>query len=202
MRTKERQLFLSTFELWCIALVSLALLIAGSAQVFLERYGLIGSSAEIHRQLTSQVSSGLSVLDSFTVTPAVVTFITWGLIGLVLFSVIQAAARASGIVRFERDLSSNRYVHPQNFDRATYWRRIVTDTLLSFVLLALLVAAAVMYVVFAVPVSFVYVQRFLLHVSLPHTLDLLAGLFTIFVGTTALYWLIKLAAWHHHLANR
>lgn len=202
MHTKERQLLLSAFELWCVALVSLGLLIVGNARIFLERYGLIGSSAEIHRQLTSQVSSGLSVLDSFTVTPALVTFITWGMIGLVLFSIIQAAVRASGIVRLERDLSSNRYVHPQNFDRGVYWKRIATDAVLSFVLLALLVAAAVMYVVFAVPVGFAYVQRFLLHISLPHTFDLLAGLFTIFVGTALLYWLIKLAVWHHHLANR
>jgi hypothetical protein len=156
----------------------------------------------VHDQLAHRVASGLDVLDNFTFTPAIVTFVTWGLIGLVLFSLVQSLMRASGTLQFERDLSSNRYIHPQNFKRSTFWRHIIIDTTISFALLAVLAASAIMYLLFIVPVGFAYVQRVLVQFSLSNMLVCLVGAFTIFSGTLLLYLLLKITVVHYRFSIR
>jgi len=198
----EKHSFLTTYELWWVALTALALLLIGNARFLLERLGLINASSVVHQQVAQTVGTGLGRLDTFTITPTVVTFLVWGGAGLILFSIIQGLLRASGTVQFERDLSSDRYIHPAGFSRASYWRRVIENTVISFVLLALLVTGAVGYVVYITPVSIDYLQVFLLNISL-HTLpDLLASILVACTGTLVLYCLLKLAIWHHRLVIR
>jgi hypothetical protein len=202
MNTSYRQLVPSAFEVWCVSLGALALLVAGNAKIFLQRYDLISSSAVVHQQLSSTVGSGLGVLDSYSFTPGLVTFMTWGIIGLFTFSLVQAFVRASGVIKFEREVGSNRYVHPQNFSQDSYWKRIVTDSAVSFALLVLLGVVAMMYLLFVIPVGFIYAQRFLLHAQVGTIVSLLLGVFTVFVGTAILYLLLKLVILHHRFSTQ
>jgi hypothetical protein len=186
---------LSSFELWCIALGSLAVLIAGNARALLGRYGLLNSSQVVGQQLSGRLTSGLGTLDSFSITPGLVTLIVWGGVGMAIFSLTQAILRASATVSFQRQLGSNRFVHPSNFNRRDYWRQVLTHTVVSFGLLALLVLVAGLYLLFVAPVSFYYSQAFLLDISLAHLPSLALGLFTVFAGTAALYGAAKLVRW-------
>jgi len=194
----SRPFLLSKFELWCLSLSSLGLLIVGNARLFLERYGLVSSSHVVGQELSGHFTSGLGVLDSFSITPGLVTLIVWGGIGMIIFSLTQAIMRASAAVSYQRELSSNRFVHPAGFDRQTYWRQILKHTALSFGLLALLALATALYLLFVIPVSFYYTQTFLLAVSLNHLPSLLVGLFAALVGTTVLYYIAKLLRWQHY----
>lgn len=192
----------SGIELGYVALAAFALLLVGNAKFILQRYGLIGPSALVQRQLAHGVGSGLQYLDSFNITAGAVNFIIWSLVGLVGFSVVQALLKATGIIRFERDLSSNRYVHPQNFDRKVYWRHIVTDAAISFILLALLAAVTALYVVIIVPTALNYTQQFIISSDMSHLGSLAIGAVTAFAGTFVVYALWKLVVWHHRASVR
>lgn len=198
MRRNSPYFSLSSFELWCVGLSTLALLIAGNIKLFLEHYGLLGSSAVVGQELSNRFTSGLSLLDTFSMTPQVVTFLTWAVIGLVLFSIGQALRRASAAVTLAEELGTNRYVHPDNFNRREYWRRVATDATVSLVLLMLTLAVAILYMLLVVPVGFMYVQNFLLTLGARQLLDLALGIFVMYVGGLVLYFLAKIAITHHH----
>jgi len=203
MRTPLSRLIIpTTFELWCVACCAAALLLAGNAKLLLEHYNLISSSTVVGQELSDRFTSGLGVLDSFSLTPGLVTFTVWGAIGLIVFSLAQAVLRASNALHYERDLGSNRYVHPESFSRERYWQRVAQDSLASFGLLCLLAVAGGFYLLCIVPVSFFYLQGFLLHLSLSRLMNALLGIFTAFAGTLGLYIILKLVLWHHRRSRQ
>lgn len=202
MRTAYRKIFPTAYEFWYLALATVALVLVGNGKVILEHYNLIASSNILRNEFSDSVGSGLHLLDNFQATPGLVTFVTWGLVGLIVLGIVQSFVRASGLIAFERDLSSNQYIHPQNFSRHRYWERIIIDSIVSFLLLFLLVIGAGLYVVFLVPFSFGLVQTNVLHASLMHFVGMSLGMVAIFVGTTLLYMLLKLVVWHRHISRQ
>jgi hypothetical protein len=197
MRRTSPYFLPSTFELWCVGFATLALLIAGNAKLFLEHYGLLGSSEVVGKQLSNRFSSGLSLLDSLSLTPEVVTFLTWAVVGLVLFSIAQALRRASENVALTEQLGTDRYIHPDNFSRRGYWQHIAIDASVSLVLILLTLTATALYILLVVPVGFMYVQDFLLTLGLGQLVDLGLGLFVTYAGGIVLYLLTKVTVRHH-----
>lgn len=197
MPKKYNPLIPSMYELWYVILTSAALLVVGCAHVFLERYDLIGSSSVVRAQFSNAVGNGLGALDAFSFTATAITFIVWGAIGLAVFSLIHAFARASNAWRFQHELSSNRYIHPANFNRKIYWQNVVRHTVMSFVLLALLIIGVLLYLLIVIPISFYYTQHFLIHSSLINLWSLAVGAVTIFAGTFVMYVLLKAVIWQH-----
>jgi hypothetical protein len=202
MRTKENPFIPSVYEYWYLALAALVVLIAGNAKALLEHFGLIDSSTIVGDQVSGTIGSGLRVLDTFNATPGLVTFITWGIIGLVLFSVIQAFVKASSIIDFEREVGSNHFVHPANFSRRRYWRTVMLNSFLSFGLIMMLLISIVLYVLFVVPVASLYLQRFLIVSSLGRWLDLVFSFFVVGTGTFAVYFILKAVLWQHRHSQR
>jgi len=202
MQKRNRSLVLSNLEVWSVSLVALALLLAGESHLLLQKLGLMSSSAIVSGQVSSKVGSGLQVLDSFRITAGLVTFMVWGVVGLITLSIIRGIMQATGTIKFESELSSNRYVHPQGFDRDRFWKRVVVDTTLSFVLLLLLIAGAVAYVAIALPFSLNHARRFILSLSASTIINLLVGFVIIIFSTLALYYLLKLVMWHHRVSQQ
>jgi hypothetical protein len=202
MRAKENPLLPSVYEYWYLGLASLAVLIAGNAKVLLQHFGLINSSGVVGERVSDTVGSGLRVLDTFNATPGVVTFITWGVIGLILFSLVQTFVRASGYIEFEREVGSNRFVHPANFSRRRYWRTILLHAFLSFGLIILLLIYAALYVLFVVPVASLYLQRVLIVSDPSRLLDLALCIFVTGAGTFVLYFILKAVLWQHRISQR
>lgn len=201
MKTAYKKLFPSAFELWCVVAVSAAILVAGNAKVLLQKLGLISSSSVVSQHVSSTVGNSLVTFDSYSITPGLVTFITWSIIGLVTFSIAQAFVRASGMIKFEREVSSNQYVHPQNFKRDSYWKNIATDTVVSFVSLSLLAVGFTMDVLYVLPTSFTDIQRFLLDPSTTNAASLAVGIVAVLASTTVVYLLFKVVAWRHRLQH-
>jgi hypothetical protein len=202
MRTQENPFVPSIYEYWYLFLAAVAVLIAGNARVLLQHYGLIASSNIVGDRVSSTVGSGLRAIDTFSATPGVVTFMTWGIVGLILFSLVQAFVKASGVIDFEREVGSNHFVHPDNFNRRNYWRTILLNTFLSFGLTVLLLIGTMLYVLFVVPVASLYLQRFLIVSSMGRVLDLVLSLFVVSTGTFALYFIVKAVLWQHRHSQR
>lgn len=198
MRSKENPLIPSLYEYWYITLAALVVLVTGNAKILLQHFGLMNSSYIVGDHVSNTVGSGLHVIDDFNATPGIVTFITWGVIGLVVFSLLHALRKASGAIDFEREVGSNRFIHPTNFSRRRYWRTILVNTFLSFGLITLLLFGIVLYVLFVVPVASLYLQRFLIVSSLARLLDLAVSLLIVGTGTLAVYFILKAVLWHHH----
>jgi len=197
MKNQQDPPLISIYEYWYIGLAAAAVLLAGNAKVLLDHFGLISSSTIIGDHVGSTIGAGLHVIDAFSATPGVVTFITWGIIGLVLFSLVQAFFKASGYIEFQREVGSSRFIHPANFSSSKYWRTVLLNTFLSFGLIVLLLMTIVLYVLFVVPVSSLYLQRFLI-VSFPTRLiALVISLFVISAGTFMLYFILKAVLWQH-----
>ncbi len=202
MRAKYGQLLPSLFELWYVVLGSFGLLVVGCAKAVMQHYGVIGASVYVNQHLSTTIGDGLQYVDSFTFTPGLITFLTWSIIGMLLFSFIQALLRATGTLQFERDVSSNRYVHPVSFNRKRYWHNILSDITMSLGLLIALIFYSTMYLLFIVPVSFSYTQHFLLNTSLSNLPLFFLGVFTIFAGSLLLYTIVKAFIWHHRISVR
>jgi hypothetical protein len=200
LRRPLSQLLPNGIELGYIALTVCVLVIAGSAKLVLERVGLISSATLIGQQVTTRATWGLGVLDTLRFTASVINLIVWGATGLIIYSALQAVVRGLRTIQYERDFDSQRYVHPQNFTRKAYWRQVVVDTFLGFILLVLLVTMAILYTVVIVPASFSYMQRFILKPGLTTVLDPILGLGVAFVGTIALYLIFKLVVRHHRVS--
>jgi hypothetical protein len=196
-RHQLRQLLPGAIELGYIAIVVCVLILVGNAKLILERAGLISSATLIGQQVSTKASWGLNALGTFRFTASVINLIVWGVMGLVIYSTLQAVIRGLRTIEYTRDLDSRLYTHPQNFTHRAYWRQVVVDALLGFVLLALLATSAILYVVVVVPASFAYIQRFILKPGLTTALDPLASLAVAFVGTVILYLLLKLVIRRH-----
>lgn len=187
----------SALETGGIVFLSIMILLVGNAKDLLERYGLLSSSQIVKDRLAHGVDHGLTKLDSFRATNGVVTFVVWGAVGLVTFSFVQALLRASNQIRYEKQLSSNEYVHPANFNRRAYWRQIVRNGLVSFLLLACLVVALLFYIALMIPLSFLHARRFLLQPSAAHISELVIGLVVLAASTYIVYALLKITVIHH-----
>lgn len=201
MQKNIRSFIPSSTETGGVAFVALLVVLLGNAKDLLNHYGLASSSKVVQAHIGSKVGDGLGKLDHFSLTTSVVTFAIWGVVGLIAFSVLQAALRVSGEVKYEEEVSSNQYVHPAGFSRQGFWRQIVISALISFGLLLLLAVVAVLYLVYFLPHGFTYARRFLLNASLLGVGDLLLGLLIVSVGTYILYFCLKLVIWHHRAAR-
>lgn len=197
MRTSENPLLPSIYEYWYSVMAAMAILVAGNAKVLLEHFGLMSSSNIVGNHVSATVGGSLRVIDNLSATPGVVTFITWGIIGLVVFSIIHAFTKASSALDFERELGSNRFVHPANFNPRRYWHTILLNAFLSFGLIAMLAASIVLYVLFVVPIASLYLQRCLIVSSIGRFVDLAISLFIVSTGTLALYFVLRAVLWQH-----
>jgi hypothetical protein len=196
-RSPIRMLWPSAIELWYVAFTAFALLMIGNGKLMLEKAGLIGSAHLIGAQVSTKLLWGNNLLDTFHFTANAVSLVFWGATGLIIYSSLQAMMTSLREFQYKRDFDSNRYIHPQWFTHQGYWKQVVSDAVLGFVLLALFAAGAFAYVVVVVPDSFAYFHRFILHPSLSTVLYLPLSFVVAFVAAVVLYILLKLVIRHH-----
>jgi hypothetical protein len=186
-------------ELWYIVFISCAFILVGNAKLLLQRAGLISSAHLIGQQVSTKVIWGTNWLSTFRFTAGIINLIIWGATGLVIYSLLQSIVRTLRTIAFERDIDSGRFIHPQNYTHEAYWKQIIADTFLGFILLSLLALGIIGYLYIIVPDSFIFVQKLILHPSFRTLLDPFVGLDILCVGTGILYILIRLVIRHHKI---
>jgi uncharacterized membrane protein len=196
-RTPLSQLRPATIEIYYIILFACLLIILGNGKLILQRAGLMDASDLIGQQVSIKVIWGTNWLDTFRFTAGIINLIVWGATGLIIYSALQSIVKTLRMIAYERDFDSQQFVHPQSYTHQAYWRQVIADALLGFTLLAVLALGTIAYVFIAVPDSFVYIQRFILHPSLGTTIDPFIGIDIAIVSTGILYMLIKLVIRHH-----
>lgn len=177
------------------------LVLVGNGRLILERLGLIGSTSLIREQVSTRIDWGLSSFQSFRFSANAADLVVWGIVGLIIYSALEALVKSIRTVQFRRDFDSARYIHPQGYSSASFWQEVTTNAILGFLLLVCMVAGGILYVVASIPASFAYVQRFILRPNFFTAFDFLAGLAIAFVATTVMYLLIKLVVRHHRISQ-
>jgi hypothetical protein len=193
------QLLPSAIELGYVALVACVIILVGNGKLILERAGMISSAHLIGQQVSTKVTAGLDSLSRFQFTGTVVDFILWGGIGLIIYSALYAVIRVIRTGEYWRDFDTQEFVHPRQFDRNVYWRQVTINTIVGFILLAVFVVIATLYVIVAIPASFAYARRFILKPGFDTAVDLLMSFIVAFVATTILYFSLKLVIRHHRV---
>jgi hypothetical protein len=194
------QLRPSALELWYVGFAACALILVGNGKLILERAGLIGSAHLIGQQVSTKVISGTALIDTFRFTAGAINLIVWGATGLIIYSGLQSLVQGLRTIEYERDFDT-RYIHPQGYTHQAYWRQIIGNALLGFVLMGLLIAAGFIYISIAIPDSFAYVQRFILQPSIPGLINPFLGFDIAFIATAILYLILKLVIRHHRLSK-
>lgn len=199
MRSSFNRLRPSAIELWYVGFATCLIILIGNGRLLLQRAGLISSAQLIGAQVSIKVLSGTNLLDTFKFTAGAINLLVWGATGLIIYSFLQAFFRGLRTIEYERDFDSGQYVHPQGFTHQAYWRQIVADALLGFILLALLATAAFLFIEIALPDGFAYMHRFILTPTLPTALDMFIGFDIAYIGTLVVYLCLRLVIRHHHV---
>lgn len=197
MKQKIRTLIPSSTDVGAAIFLTLLILLVGNAHDLLQRYGLLSSSQVVNSQLHHVVGSGLGWLDSKQATTNIVTFAIWGVVGLVAFSLVQTLLRATGKIRYEKEFSTNRYVHPSEFRSDSFWRQVGTSMVVSMLLIILSVVSLLLYILAALPASFTFARRLLLQPSIAHIGDFAVGFLGLFGCTLVVYLLLRLTVRQH-----
>jgi hypothetical protein len=200
-RPSLSQLLPDTVELGYTMLITCMIILLGNAKLLLQKARLLSSADLIGQQFSTKVTTGFDSLSSFRFTGSVIAAIVWGGVGLVVYSALQAIWQAVRTARYRREFDSQQFVHPKQFTHDSYWRQIVADTILGFVLLTLLILCTILYVVIVLPASFAYTQRFIVNPGLTTALDPLVGIAITFITTTLLFFIVKLVVRHHRIAS-
>lgn len=141
------------------------------------------------------ITSFLAVLDSFSFTNTVVTFLFWGFIGIIIYGLTTALVRLWQAGEEEKELISDEYVHPAGFSKKQFWRQIIEKEAFSAALLGgeLIVLSAVIF--WAFPFALMRVGAALGHASA--TEFLMISLWTAVLASLFSLGLLILKAWRY-----
>lgn len=103
----------------------------------------------------------LTVLDSLSFTNTVVTFLFWGVVGIVVYGLTAALVRLWQAGEEDKELVSDEYVHPTGFSKRHFWRQIIEKEALSAVILAAGLIGIGAAIFWAFPSGIMHVQALL-----------------------------------------
>jgi hypothetical protein len=169
-------------EVATAGVISLFIVLLSNSKRLLSYYGLQSTDEVIKTNAGNAVTGGLQVLDSFSLTNSVVTFLIWAVVGIICFALVESLAGAYGELKLERQITSNRYIHPTNFSNGKFWRGVFYNTLSLFFGLTLLAVATMFFMLVILPSGLAYSRSFLFLPSAQNALYLLIGLMVLSVG--------------------
>lgn len=94
----------------------------------------------VSSELEDKTSSFLTSIDSFPLTPTIVTMLLWGIVGAIAYFITFFIVRSTSEVKTTIDISSLHYVHPKHFRASNFWLSVVLHGI--YILLTVLLATA------------------------------------------------------------
>jgi len=82
------------------------------------------------------VEKVLSKLDSLSFTNTVVTFLFWGVVGILIYGLTTVLVKLWQAGEEEKELVSERYVHPEGFSKRQFWKQIIEKEIFSATVLS------------------------------------------------------------------
>jgi hypothetical protein len=182
MKIRLKTIIPSLQEAIVASVVSIIILFLTNSKQLLSYYGLQSSNEVIKSSAGNVLSDALKTLDSFSATNGIVTFLIWAVVGTVCFAIVESLGGAYHEFRLERQVSSNKYVHPLNFSGSKFWRGVILNAISLFFGLALLAASTLLFMILVLPIGLAYARNFLFDVTVVNAVYLVLGLLVMTVG--------------------
>lgn len=151
-----------------------------------------GAKQTLIRLVSSKVDAGLSWLDGLEFTASIVTFVFWGLVGLVSYSFVSALIKLQDEITYEGELSSDDYVRPARKSKTDVMRAEFVGNTVTLSLAALVASSLGLFIFVMLPHVAIYAKSFGLQRSIGNLLYLSASVLLLWVTALASVWLCKL----------
>lgn len=125
----------SHFELFAVAGVGLISFFIIAVPTLIRHLKLTHAQTVLLDNIGHGVEKALSKLDSLSFTNTVVTFLFWGIVGIVIYGMTTALVKLWQAGEEDKELASEQYVHPQGFSRRQFWKQIVEKEIFSATIL-------------------------------------------------------------------
>jgi len=124
---------------YCFAITSFVV-VALLLPTILDQYNTFGAREMAMSGFGSAMGKFLLHIDELSFTNNLVTFMMWGVVGMIIYGLISSLIRAFAKAELERELASNEYVHPAAFSRSKFWHEELTKSAATFISFVLFLA--------------------------------------------------------------
>jgi len=127
---------------YCVVVTSF-LLLAVMLPTLFNRYNTFGAGEVLRSGAGGVVGRFLLHIDQLSFTNNVVTFLLWGVVGMLVYGLVSSLVRAFAKAELNRELAGDEYVHPASFSRKKYVQEellISAVTITSFAVFLAVVA--------------------------------------------------------------
>lgn len=182
MKIHFKNIFPTLQEVILAAVLSAIILVLANSKQLLNYYGLESSNEVIKTNANNILDDALHVLDSFSATDGIVTFIIWAVVGIICFALVESFTGAYQEFRLERQISSNRFIHPSNFSTTNFWGGVFFNAVSLLCGLIFLAFTTLLFMLLALPSGLAYSRSFLFEPSLIDGAFFLLGIILISIG--------------------
>jgi len=127
---------------YCVVATSFLLLAVMLPTIF-NRYNTFGAGEVLRSGAGGVLGRFLLHIDQLSFTNNVVTFLLWGIVGMLVYGLVSSLVRAFAKAELNRELAGDEYVHPASFSRKKYVQEellISAVTITSFAVFLAVVA--------------------------------------------------------------
>lgn len=163
-----------------------------------DTYNLFSARKMLESEFGKILEATLASIDRLSFTNTIVTFMFWGIVGMIVYALVSSVFRALQRAEMERELASDDYVHPADFSKAKFWREELLEsaiTFCSFVLFGLVTAVLLLQLL---PTATVHLRYLLNSADNLGLLPAIASIVLLFIGACLTMVSFKLW-WHRHV---
>lgn len=179
---------------YCAAVMWLALFVVMLPTMF-ETYNLVGARRMLETGIGNFVGTVLASVDQWSFTNSIVTFMFWGMIGMVVYAFVSSLIRAMQKAEEERELASDEYVHPADFSRTKFWLEELLESAITFLTFVVFVLVSTFVLLQLLPTVTVHLRSLITSTDNSELLPVVASIALLFIGACIIMLTYKL--WRH-----
>lgn len=188
----------SVFDIIVGAVVTLMVLVVVLLPTVIIKHQLFIVENAVLAQLAHGFTAVLVGIDSVKFSATIVTFLLWGLVGLITYGIIMGIIRFWQYTEMLKEMVSGEFVHPAGFSARRYWRTLALHEGVNIAVI-LLGLTCVLTVAFALlPAATVHARTLVLSWSWPVAAQAAAA--TVLLWAGALTVILCLKAWRYRRA--
>lgn len=151
-----------------------------------------GADTDVSTNVFSQYFSQLvQIVNGTPYLPEGTVFIFWSLVGLVVYSIIQAMYNVYHSAKENVQIATH-FLHPTNYTNARFWGEIALQFIAHVSLYALTVLWFVVFFYVLIPIGSVVVRHFLEAASIGSFLNFIGSFVLLYIGVVTLFLVLKL----------
>jgi hypothetical protein len=183
---------------WAFAVT---VLFAGVTVIFsiIDALDVYGAKRTLTLMIGDKLNTFLTWLDSLELTATVVTFVFWGFVGLIAYSIVNGLLKVRQEIDYEQELTSDEYVRPAARTKGDIVRGEISSNVAFGLtgLIAILMSGC--FVILVLPMVALYSRMLGLQLTAENGAYLAAAVTLLWMTTCAVIWTWKVFIHRHVL---